>query len=271
MLAALVTSAVLLLHGSSPAEAVAPLDTMIDVGGYRLHLRIYRGSIPLTILMESGGGASLARWSGLDSVLARRTRATIVAYDRAGFGGSELGPADLLPITQVRDIATALDRLGVPSRRVVVGTSYGGLMAVVHADLYRDQVAGVVLVDPMSSRFVDATGDFVRSTVPHITDPKTDGERAIARLVLTFHSLVDVARVAEPRIRAPMVVITASKPMWNNREDMDRAWRASHEAIAAAAPGRRLVVAENSGHHVALDRPDTIVEAVVSLLEARDR
>ena len=119
----------------------------------------------------------------------------------------------------------------------------------------------------MSSRFVDATGDFVYTTVPHITDPRNDDERAIARLVNTFGSVLNVARNAEPRIRAPMVVITSTKPMWNSREREDRAWRASHEAIVAAAPGRRLVVAEGSGHQIARDRPDTIIDAIVSLVE----
>jgi pimeloyl-ACP methyl ester carboxylesterase len=144
-------------------------------------------------------------------------------------------------------------------------------MAVAHADLYRGQVAGLVLVDPMNARFVDATGDFVYSTVPHITAPATDAERAMARLVSTFGSLLDVARVAEPGLRMPMVVITSTKSVWNNREREDRAWRASHEAIVAAAPGRRLVVAENSGHDIARDRPDTIIDAVVSLLASGNR
>jgi len=144
-------------------------------------------------------------------------------------------------------------------------------MTVVHADLYRDQVAGVVLVDPMNSRFVDATGDFVYSTVPHITEPRNDRERAIARLVNTFDTLLNTARVAEPKIRVPMVVITSTRSMWNSREREDRAWRTSHEAIVAAAPERRLVVAENSGHQIALDRPDTVIDAVVSVVENRAR
>ncbi len=261
MLATLFAS-VVLLAGSHLAP---PVDTMVDVGGYRVHARIHRGTVPVTILMEAGGGATLARWNGVDSVIAQRTGATVVAYERAGFGGSELGLLDLHPVTQVKQIGAALERLGVPSRRILVGTSYGGLMAVVHADLYRDRVAGVVLVDPMNSRFVDATGEFVRSTVPHITSPRNDSERATARLVNTFKDLLGPARTAEAGIRAPMVVITSSRSMWN-REAEDRAWRASHEAIVAAAPGRRLVVAENSGHDVARDRPDIIIDAVVSLL-----
>jgi pimeloyl-ACP methyl ester carboxylesterase len=144
-------------------------------------------------------------------------------------------------------------------------------MAVVHARIFGEQIAGIVLVDPMNARFVDATGDFVYTTVPHITDPRNDGERAIARLVNTFGDLLPVARRAEPELRAPMVVITSSRSMWNNRAEMDRAWRASHEAIAAAAAGRRFVVAENSSHQIALDRPDTIIEAVLSLLPITSR
>ena len=266
MLAALVASAFLLQASASVPTPVA-VDTMVDVGGYRVHCRIYRGTAPLTVFMETGGAATLASYGGLDSVLAQRTRATIIVYERAGFGDSEVGPLGLDPITQVKQSVIVLERLRAPSRRIVVGHSYGGLMAVVHADLFRDQVAGVVLVDPMNSRFVDATGDFVYSTVPHIAEPKIDRERAVARLVNTFDTLLNAERVAEPKIRAPMVVITSSRSMWNNREREDRAWRASHETIAAAAPKRRLVVAENSGHRIELDRPDTVIDAVVSLAE----
>jgi len=270
MLAAFVASAFLLQGAASTPTPVA-VDTMVDVGGYRVHCRIHRGTMPLTILMETGGAATLASYGGLDSVLAQRTRATVIVYERAGFGDSEPGPLGLDPITQVKQSAIVLERLRAPSRRIVVGHSYGGLMTVVHADLYRDQVAGVVLVDPMNSRFVDATGDFVYSTVPHITEPRNDRERAIARLMNTFDTLLNTARVAEPKIRAPMVVITSSRSMWNNREREDRAWHASHEAIVAAAPKRRLVVAENSGHQIELDRPDTVIDAVVSLVENRNR
>ncbi|MGH7565469.1 MAG: hypothetical protein ACREK2_01435, partial [Gemmatimonadota bacterium] len=48
---------------------------------------------------------------------------------------------------------------------------------------------------------------------------------------------------------------------------VEAAWRASHEAIAAAAPNRWLVVAEGSRHAVPSMRPDTIVDAAARMLE----
>jgi pimeloyl-ACP methyl ester carboxylesterase len=98
----------------------APLDTLVDVGGYHLHMVVYRGTRPLTIVMESGGGASLAAWSGVEATLATRTGATVVAYDRAGFGGSGLGPAELTPRQQVRQLHQALERLETAPHRIVV-------------------------------------------------------------------------------------------------------------------------------------------------------
>jgi hypothetical protein len=40
----------------------APQDTLIDVGGYRMHLLVHRGTRPLTIVMEAGGGSGLGDW-----------------------------------------------------------------------------------------------------------------------------------------------------------------------------------------------------------------
>ena len=250
------------------APITSPEDTLLDVGGYRMHLVVHRGTSPWTIVMESGGAATLEAWAGLDSALARRTGATVVAYDRAGFGGSEMGPADLTPEQQVRQLNLALDRLRTPPNRLVVGHSYGGLLAVMHGHLYGGQVRGLVLVDPMNVRFVRATGDFVHSTVPHIERPSTVRDSAIARMVSGFDRLVASASASDAGLDLPMVVVTAGEPWWGKPE-IDRQWRVAHEAIIHAAPGRRLVIAEGSRHEVARDRPDTVLEAVASLARPR--
>jgi pimeloyl-ACP methyl ester carboxylesterase len=261
-------SVVLLVSSAGAAvHAPAPEDTLLDVGGYRMHLVVHRGTRPLTIVLESGGGASLDAWSRVDAELARRTGATVVAYDRAGFGLSEVGPADLTPREQVRQLDGALGRLGTPPARIVVGTSYGGIMAVLHAHLYPQAVRGLVLVDPMNPRFVRATGDFVHTTVPQIENPVSSKDSALVRLVSTFDRLIQDPDAGDADLRLPVVVLTAGVPWWRKPE-IDRAWRASHESMAKAAPNRRLVVAEGSGHMIPEKRPDAILDAVVSLLES---
>ncbi|HET6361065.1 MAG TPA: alpha/beta fold hydrolase, partial [Gemmatimonadota bacterium] len=221
---------------TGPALALAPADTLVDTGDYRIHVEVIRGERPVAFVLESGGGAELSTWEAVPESIAARTGATVVTYDRAGFGGSDLGPEDLAPDEQVQDLREALNALGIPRPRVLVGHSYGGLMAMRHAARHPDEVAGVILVDAMNRRFVEATGDFIHGTVPSIPDPRTDRERALARLVATFDTfleLVDDAAVAQP-----MAVITAHA--WWGRDgvedpEIEAAWRASHEAIAAAA------------------------------------
>jgi pimeloyl-ACP methyl ester carboxylesterase len=130
--------------------------------------------------------------------------------------------------------------------------------------LYADQVRGLVLVDPMNARFVRATGDFVYTTVPHIEYPTTAKDSATARMISGFDRLVASPAAADTGLDLPIVVITAGEPWWGKPE-IDREWRAAHQAIAKAKPGRRLIVAERSRHLVPRDRPDTILEAVASL------
>lgn len=261
-------SALLFASVAVAAKPGAVLDTLLDVGGYHLHLVVHRGTKPVTIVMESGGGATLDAWSGVDSVLTRRTGATVVAYDRAGFGRSATGPADLTPQEQVRQLDDALVRLGTPPARIVVGHSYGGVMAVLQAHLDLDNVRGLVLVDPMNARFVMATGDFVYSTVPHIEHPATRSDTAVARMVAGFDALIHDPRASDVGLHVPMVVLTAGD-LWWGKPGIDNAWRAAHEAIAAAAPDRRLVIVEGSKHQIPERRPEAIVSAVASLLPGR--
>jgi pimeloyl-ACP methyl ester carboxylesterase len=248
-----------------PSRSPSPPDTLLDVGGYRLHFAVYRGTRSLTIVMESGGGAPLDAWAGLPARLARETGATVVAYDRAGFGGSDLGPAGLTPREQLRQLHQALTRLGVSPDRILVGHSYGGLLTLLYAHLYPDGLRGVVLVDPMNSRFVRATRDFVQSTVPHLAHPASVRDSAVARMVNSFDGLVADPDAGDGGLRLPLVVVTAGVAWWK-KADIDRQWRASHQAMVQAAPHRRLVVADSADHDIPARRPDTIVAAVRSLM-----
>jgi pimeloyl-ACP methyl ester carboxylesterase len=252
-------------HAIPPAQAPEPLDTLVNVGKHRLHFVFYRGKLPVTILLEAGGAADLTSWAGVPGKLAEETGATVVAYDRAGLGGSDAGPPTSKPDDEIRDLHTALGRLQVPGKTIIVAHSYGAMLALLNAARHPDGLTGVVLVDPMNTRFIKATGDFIFSTVPKLPNPSTERERTINRMVATFPALIREVERLEPNLKQPMVVITAGKPWWG-KPDIDSAWRRSHEALASAGALRRLVVAEGSDHGVPEERPDVIVTAVKELL-----
>src|SRR5215469_18878690 len=69
-----------------------PPGRLVDVGGYRLHLRCEGQGSP-TVVLESGGGMTSNEWTLVQPDIAKFTR--VCSYDRAGLGWSESGqPAD---------------------------------------------------------------------------------------------------------------------------------------------------------------------------------
>src|SRR5512139_1860740 len=139
------------------AQAPEAVEKQVDAGTYKLHFKIIPGRGP-TILLESGGGMDSTEWDNLAPLLARETGATVVAYDRAGFGKSDL-PASKYDLAQDTDaLWGALRRLGLDKDLVLVGHSYGGLLIRYEAARYPKAVRGLVFVDPFTVELVDILG-----------------------------------------------------------------------------------------------------------------
>ena len=63
------------------------IDTLIAVGGYKLHFNILKGK-GVPILFESGNGDDATVWKDLLKFIHDSTGATLITYDRAGLGVS---------------------------------------------------------------------------------------------------------------------------------------------------------------------------------------
>lgn len=123
-----------------------PPGRMIDIGERRLHLNVTGQGSPAVVL-EAGIAASSINW-----VLAARQIAeftTVLSYDRAGFGWSDPAPHRSTAADSAQDLGMMLDRAGVSGAIVLVGHSFGGLIARVFQQRYPERVAGMVLVDPV--------------------------------------------------------------------------------------------------------------------------
>jgi len=124
-----------------------PPGRLIDLGTHRLHL-LEAGRGSPTILLEAGLMSTVLSWSELQRALAGSFR--VVSYDRAGLGWSDLGPMPRTADRIVHELHTLLERAAIPPPYVLVGHSFGGLTMPLFAARFPDEVAGMVLVDPVA-------------------------------------------------------------------------------------------------------------------------
>jgi pimeloyl-ACP methyl ester carboxylesterase len=124
-----------------------PPGRLVDLGTHRLHLlEAGHGSGP-TVLLEAGLMSTALSWSEMQRALARSFH--VVSYDRAGLGWSEPGPMPRTADQIVGELHTLLERAAIPPPYVLVGHSFGGLTMPLFAARFPDEVAGMVLVDPV--------------------------------------------------------------------------------------------------------------------------
>jgi pimeloyl-ACP methyl ester carboxylesterase len=155
-----------------------PRGRFVHVDGVRLHyLEEGAGGPGPPVVLIHGNAVTAEDWtaSGVSGLLARRRR--VLAFDRPGYGYSER-PRDRrwTADAQAAALAEAFARLGV-ERPVVVGHSWGALVAVALGLDHADAVSGLVLasgyhfptaradVALFSPPAVPVLGDVLRYTV----------------------------------------------------------------------------------------------------------
>ncbi len=120
---------------------------VVDIGGgHTVHLRIWgeTNSGP-TIVAEASAGMFSSQWSWIGQALAADYR--VVAADRPGLGWSVGGQHPRDALSAANALTRALQIEGIDPPFVVIGHSFGGMAARVFADLNRDDVIGIALLD----------------------------------------------------------------------------------------------------------------------------
>jgi pimeloyl-ACP methyl ester carboxylesterase len=118
---------------------------LVDVGGHKLNIYCTGHGSPAVIL-DAGEGEGMSTWRKVQPAIAKFTQ--VCSFDRAGMGFSDDGPLPRDANAMVSDLHGLLQRADVAPPYVLVGHSIGGLYALLYADRYRQDVAGMVLVDP---------------------------------------------------------------------------------------------------------------------------
>lgn len=130
------------------ARRFPPPGRLIDIGGLRLHANLTSSSAATPpVIFEAGIAATSLSWSLVQPEIAKF--ACTLTYDRAGLGWSDPSshPRDVPQLAN--ELRTLLQGLNVAAPRVIVAHSFGGLIALDYAARFPDEVAGLVLIDPV--------------------------------------------------------------------------------------------------------------------------
>ena len=131
------------------AEATAsnpppPGGRTYPVNEHRLYLNCAGTGTP-TIVLFNGLGERTPSWAWVQRTLAATTR--ICVFDRAGHGWSGAAPGRQDGHQLASDLHGLLRAAHIPPPYVLAGHSTGGTYALVYADQYPQQVAGLALID----------------------------------------------------------------------------------------------------------------------------
>jgi len=124
-----------------------PAGRMVSIPGAQIHVCSLGHGSPHVVL-ESGIAASSINWSPLQAELAKFT--TAYSYDRVGFGWSNSKNRKCTLARMADDLHAMLGALQVPVPYVLVGHSFAGYITRAYANRYPEELAGLVLVDPLT-------------------------------------------------------------------------------------------------------------------------
>ena len=251
------------------ATPTADIRGMFDVGGYELYLECTGPEGGPTVVYLHGMEGSHNSAQQLPNGLTANVR--WCAYDRANAGFSDRVEERRLGSAFAHELHALLAAAQIDGRYVLVGASHGGLIAVLYAELYPEDVAGMVLLD--------GGPPHLREVYALIPDEERDAVIAEAELNperVKFFDTVDEARgMLDQLPDVPVTLMLAIPPVAEEPPhwpiDEIRALDAlrAEEFVARFRMGRLVRV--DSPHYMEAAVPDEIVAEIDRLVGILDR
>lgn len=291
---------------NSAASAPTPLGTLLDVGGYRIHVYCIGSGSPTVMIV---GAAFSFDWDLVQSPVARFTR--VCTFDPSGTAWSDPfqsavhvldpnAPPHLTPTCgdRVAEIHRVIASAPAEAPYILVGFSVGALWERLYAARYPAGIAGMVIVDhaflagdkaavapqasaPVSSR--PYTGPVLLAQTPLAFgfeddvnfDKLPELDQELHKWALAQHPVRPNEAMAEECFAQINSAIgnrpypLGNMPLTVIRTQNESPGYAELQAKVLSLSHRsRQVIAWNSSHMVPIDEPEVIVSEIQVMVEA---
>lgn len=258
--------ACLLVTVSAAAQPVPAVET---IAGRRVEsVTLRHPASPFVVVCEAGSRGTIDKWGRVLESVGRD--ATVFAYNRPGYGNSDVATTPRDGRTIVEELRQVLEYKGLKPPYVLVGHSLGGLYMQLFARAHPDEVQGLVLVDAVYPRAIKRTADFPWTTrlagrllFSRTVWGEVEQIDATGEMVLALADIDDkpiVRLVNEPKAH-PGEMPPIAVDFGVNRTD-----KATSELIRNMYPKAKLVIAD-SDHQMAVATPGIVVDAVRNILK----
>jgi len=262
---------------------------LVDVGGHRLHIDCLGEGGPV-VVFDVGIGESSASWRPLQLRLAGETTACV--YDRAGYGASESGPEPRTASVVADELHRLLEGATVPGPYVLVGHSLGALHAIVFAHQFPEATTGLLLLDPPPraflrgeafpelSRMLAGEAEGLALAARQAAESENPEERAqaayLGAVASEYASLTSATLREADAVKTlgdlPLIVLGSTRPnpaFGEPAAAFQAFWLEQSRELAGTLSRRSEFLATDTSHHIHLDAPETVLEAIERLLRGR--
>ncbi len=220
-----------------------------------------------TVVFESGLGDDMTSWTKVIDQVAEV--AQVFAYNRAGFSGSESKNSARSGAVIVAELKSLLKSAKLAPPYVLVGHSIGGAYMELYAKTYPEDVAGVVLVDPNSSKYPQ----YCKQAKLDLCEPPSSMPKwatlffpaAVEGEIIGFRATHSQLNAKQTFPNVPLAVLSATHrdEMLNGKEKQGRElYIKMQQDLARLSPRSTFISCDSCSHYIHNDEPNLVINAV---------
>ncbi|GIP29051.1 alpha/beta hydrolase [Paenibacillus sp. J23TS9] len=221
-----------------------------------------------SVIFIAGLGDCSESWNVVQNRVSQIT--STFSYDRAGVGRSEVASVPRTCLDLVQELSELLSVIPVKPPYILVGHSFGGLVARLFASCYPGLVSGIILVDA-AHEYKELAYEKIlpEKLIPknraYLENPMLNSEQ-IDKLQ-SYKEVVDHSWQSS----IPLSIITRGLPDHNDEEwphqeilQIEQWLQADFQRLSTVS---KIRIAGRSGHYIHHDEPEMVIEEIMSMLK----